>query len=68
MKRRKIKEFIEKAREAGSAEELLSLARENNIEMTEELDNVAGGGCYGEIWDICSPCITCRYEQSLTAS
>ena len=30
------KEFITKASEASSAEELLSLARENNIELTEE--------------------------------
>ena len=30
------KELIAKAKEAKSAEELLSLARENNIELTEE--------------------------------
>lgn len=30
------REFIEKAAETSSVEELLSLARENNIEMTEE--------------------------------
>ncbi len=58
-------EMIEKARAAKSAEELLALAKENDVEMTEEnakayfeqlhksgeladdeLDNVAGGGCY----------------------
>lgn len=58
-------ELIEKAKAAETAEALLTLARENNIEMTEEeaqttfeqlhrsgelsddeLDNVAGGGCY----------------------
>ncbi len=58
-------EMIEKAKAAKTAEELLALAKENNVEMTEEsakayyeqihktgeladdeLDNVAGGGCY----------------------
>lgn len=58
-------ELIEKARQTGSVEELLSLAKENEIELSEdeakayfeqmnksgelsddELDNVAGGGCY----------------------
>lgn len=61
-------ELIEKAKQAKSAEELLALAKENKIEMTEEeagayyaqlhptsgeisddeLDNVAGGGCYAK--------------------
>lgn len=60
------KEWIEKARAAGTPEELLTLAKENGTELTEaeaasyfeqlhpktgelsdeELDNVAGGGCY----------------------
>jgi len=59
-------ELIEKAKAAKTAEELLALAKENEVEMTEEsaaayfaqlhptsgelsddeLDNVAGGGCY----------------------
>ena len=58
-------ELILKAKAAKSAEELLALAKENEVEMTEEsakayfeqinkkgelsddeLDNVAGGGCY----------------------
>ncbi|MDE7399069.1 MAG: hypothetical protein K2N06_06020 [Oscillospiraceae bacterium] len=58
-------ELIEKARQTKSVEELLSLAKENEIELSEleakayfeqmnksgelsddELDNVAGGGCY----------------------
>ena len=58
-------ELIAKAKEAGSAEELLAMAKENDIELTgeqakeyydrlhasgelsdDELDNVAGGGCY----------------------
>ncbi len=59
-------EIIEKAKAVKTAEELLALAKENSIEMTEEeakayfaqlnpvsgelsddeLDNVAGGGCY----------------------
>ena len=58
-------EMILKVKQAKSAQELLTLAKENGIEMTEEsaqayfeqlnkkgeladdeLDNVAGGGCY----------------------
>ena len=58
-------ELILKAREAKSAQEFLSLAKETGVELTEEsakayyeqihkkgeladdeLDNVAGGGCY----------------------
>ncbi len=59
-------ELLAKAKAAKSPEELLALARENHVEMTEEsakayfdqlhpqtgelsddeLDNVAGGGCY----------------------
>ena len=59
-------ELIAKAKEAKSPEELIALAKENSMEMTEEtaktyfdllnpktgelsddeLDNVAGGGCY----------------------
>jgi len=58
-------ELIEKAKVAKTAEELLALAKENGIELTEEsakayfeqlhkngelseneLENVAGGGCY----------------------
>lgn len=59
-------EMIQKAKAVKTAEELLALAKENGIEMTEEeakayfaqlhsasgeitddeLDNVAGGGCY----------------------
>ena len=59
-------ELLAKARAAKSPEELLALAKENNVELTEEsakayfdrlhpqtgelsddeLDNVAGGGCY----------------------
>lgn len=58
-------ELIEKARHASSPEELLALAKVNEIELSEdeakgyfeqfnktgelsdeELDNVAGGGCY----------------------
>ena len=61
-------ELIAKARTAKSPEELLALAKENGIELTEEtakmyfgqlypktgeldddeLDNVAGGGCYSQ--------------------
>ncbi len=60
------KELIAKAKEAKSADELMTLAKENGVELTkeeadtyfgqlnpktgelsdEELDNVAGGGCY----------------------
>ncbi len=59
-------ELLAKAKAAKSPEELLTLAKENHVEMTEEsakayfdqlhpqtgelsddeLDNVAGGGCY----------------------
>ena len=55
-------ELIEKAKEAKSAAELITLAKENGTEITaeeaanyfaklnqktgEELENVAGGGCY----------------------
>ena len=59
-------EIMAKAKEAKSVEELMALAKENGMEMTEEsantywgqlhpasgelsdeeLDNVAGGGCY----------------------
>ena len=61
----KMEDLILKAKEAKSAEELLALAKENEIEMNEEsakayfeqlhkkgelsdeeIDNVAGGGCY----------------------
>ncbi|MDE7399065.1 MAG: hypothetical protein K2N06_06000 [Oscillospiraceae bacterium] len=75
--------LIEKARQAKSPEELLVLAKENEIELTEdeakayfeqlnksgelsddELDNVAGGGCYtddGRL--VVTPCYSCkRYE------
>lgn len=61
-------EMIEKAKAAKTADELLALAKENGVEMTEEsaaayfaqlhptagelsddeLDNVAGGGCYSD--------------------
>ena len=61
-------EIIAKAKEAKTSEELMDLAKENNIDLTEEeakryyeqlhptmgelsddeLDNVAGGGCYSE--------------------
>lgn len=43
-------EFLAKAKEAKTPGELLSLAKENGIEMTDELaddelNNVSGGGC-----------------------
>ena len=61
-------ELIAKAKKAKTPEELMALAKENGIEMTEEtattyfeqlnpktgeladeeLDNVAGGGCYAK--------------------
>ena len=60
-------ELLEKAKQAKSPEELLTLAKENGEELTEdsakayfdqlhktgelsddELDNVAGGGCYAK--------------------
>lgn len=64
------KELIEKARKCNSKEELLALAKSENIELCDEdadklipfigtnkelsddeLDNVAGGTCYGDGWD-----------------
>ena len=62
------KELISKAKQTKTPEELITLAKENGIELTEEeakayfarlnpktgelsdeeLDNVAGGGCYAE--------------------
>lgn len=65
-------EMIEKAKAAKTAEELLVLAKENNVELTEEeakayfvqlnpnlgeltdeeLDNVAGGGCGDDQYQI----------------
>ena len=62
------RELIAKAKATESPEELMALAKENNIELTEEtakayfgqlnpptgelsddeLDNVAGGGCYAK--------------------
>lgn len=61
-------ELVAKAKKAKTPEELMALAKENGIEMTEEtaktffeqlkpktgelsddeLDNVAGGGCYAD--------------------
>lgn len=65
MKQNITAKLVEEARGAASAKELLALAQENGIELTEEeaeayfeklhrsgemsdeeLDNVAGGGCY----------------------
>ena len=61
------KELLEKAKQAKTAEELLAIAKAENVELTEEeaakafaelnktgeisdeeLDNVAGGGCYSD--------------------
>lgn len=70
------KELIAKAKEAKSPEELLALAKENGIELTEEtskayfeqlnpptgeladeeLDNVAGGGCYSKNGRLMTTC------------
>ena len=71
-------EMITKAKEAKSVEELIALAKENGIELTEEearmyfeqltakkgelpddeLDCVAGGGCFGEEERYCPNCQT----------
>lgn len=88
-------ELIEKARNAKTAEELLALAKENEVEMTEEsaaayfaqihsasgelsedeLDDVAGGGCYnnGELvvtvgTQACEQyrCVYCGADYGLT--
>ena len=64
-------ELLEKAKQAKSPEELISLAKESGIELSseqaaayfaklssedggltdDELDNVSGGGCFGEDYD-----------------
>ena len=71
-------EMIAKAREAKSVEELLALAKENGIELTDEqakeyfaqlnptkgelsddeLEDVAGGGCFPEEERYCPNCQT----------
>ena len=76
------KNLILKAKEAKSVEELIVLAKENGIELTEEnakmyfeqfnakkgelsddeLDAVAGGGCFGEEERYCPNCQT-RLER-----
>ena len=72
------KELFEKAKEAKSAEELLSLAKENGMELTdksgelsdEELDNVAGGGCHKKdgrlivtVWTSCDEFVCVKCGQ-----
>ena len=51
------KELVTKAKEAKNPEELMALAKENGVELTEEsagelsdseLDNVSGGGCLSD--------------------
>ena len=71
-------ELVNKARKAESVEELLALAKENGIELTneqakeyfaqlnptkgelsdDELEDVAGGGCFGEEERYCPNCQT----------
>ena len=71
-------ELVNKARKAKSVEELLALAKENEIELTteqakaffaqlnppkgelsdDELEDVAGGGCFGEEERYCPNCQT----------
>ena len=76
-------ELIEKAKSAKTPEELLSLAKENGVELTEEsaaayfeqlnpktgeladeeLDNVAGGGCFGsDPYDTCMADGYCLFD------
>lgn len=77
-------ELIEKTKQAKSAEELIALAKENEIELSEddakayleqlnksgelsddELDNVAGGGCYtddGQL--VITPVYSCKRFKS----
>ncbi|MBD5482277.1 MAG: hypothetical protein HDR15_07120 [Lachnospiraceae bacterium] len=73
-------ELMAKAREVKSAEELLALAKENDVELTEEqanayfeqmnttgelsddeLDSVAGGGCYKGNRLVVSYCHACKW-------
>ena len=77
-------ELIAKAKEAKSPEELMALAKENGIELTEEaastyfnqlnpkmgeladdeLDNVAGGGCYSSGGRLKTTCgYKCKHYQ-----
>ena len=53
-------ELQEKAKACTSPEEILALAKDQGIELTdEELQAVAGGGFWGFDWDWCSdkgPC------------
>ena len=79
-------ELVNKARKAESVEELLALAKENGIELTDEqakeyfaqlnptkgelsddeLEDVAGGGCFGEEERYCPNCQTrLEYRGSL---
>ena len=71
-------ELVNKARKAESVEDLLALAKENGIELTneqakeyfaqlnptkgelsdDELEDVAGGGCFGEEERYCPNCQT----------
>ena len=71
-------ELVNKARKAKSVEELLALAKENGIELTneqakeyfaqlnptkgelsdDELEDVAGGGCFAEEERYCPNCQT----------
>ena len=71
-------ELVNKARKAESVEELLALAKENGIELTneqakeyfaqlnptkgelsdDELEDVAGGGCFAEEERYCPNCQT----------
>ena len=75
-------ELVNKARKAKSVEELLALAKENGIELTneqakeyfaqlnptkgelsdDELEDVAGGGCFGGEERYCPNCQT-RLER-----
>ena len=78
------KELLAKAKSAKSPEELIGIAKENGMELTEEsakayfellspktgeiadeeLENVAGGGCYknGEL--VVSPFMSCNFFES----
>ena len=67
-------EQIAKVRTCGSAEELLAIAKEEGIELTDEQLEVVSGGCTQDIsgnkglYDTCPKCGTYRWHQWLKKS
>lgn len=60
-------EQIEKMRACKSQEEILALAKEEGVELTEEqLEAVSGGSCNGTIPAWCPPCAA-KYDCEVLA-